>query len=80
MRHGAPAMTALSQATREAVRGPRGVRHPFSWAAYGILLGELPSENARMARVEQSASESLSPAASRAPAGLDSRAAIRVRP
>jgi CHAT domain-containing protein len=39
-------VTALNRVARAAVEGPRGIRHPFSWAAYGVLLGCLPGEHA----------------------------------
>lgn len=32
---------ALSAARRDRLEGPRGVRHPYGWAAYSITLGHL---------------------------------------
>ncbi len=35
------AVRALNEARREQLRGPRGYRHPFTWAAYVVTLGHL---------------------------------------
>ncbi len=39
---GTAAITALADARRAAMRGPVGIRHPFTWAAYAIQLGGFP--------------------------------------
>jgi hypothetical protein len=32
---------ALNNVRRAALKGPRGVRHPFSWTAFSIQLGRI---------------------------------------
>jgi hypothetical protein len=43
-RSGTPTVVALNGVERDAIHGPHGIRHPYQWASYGVLLAGLPPE------------------------------------
>jgi hypothetical protein len=78
VRQDVSAVVALSRTSRRAMNGPRGIRHPFTWAGYGVLLSEIPPLHPTEPR--PLVSSPLSLAASPARAAPGSRAATAAHP